>query len=588
MNFMKKTFSFSFVLLVVLMAGCGMKELPLTDSIRFNQLGFYPSEEKVAVYVGQSPVEEFEVRNVDNGEVVYSSVVSAPRTSAFSDKHTFVLDFSSVVTPGKYRLELAGVGQSGEFEINSSILAEVAKAGIKAFYYQRASTSIEEQYAGKWHRDAAHLDDKILVHSSAASTLRPEGTVIVSSKGWYDAGDYNKYIVNSGFTVGVLLSLYEDYPEQINSLNINIPESKNATPDLLDEIHWNLDWMLTMQDPADGGVYHKLTNPVFEGFIKPADCKLQRYVVAKSVTATLDFAASMAQASRIFRSFETDYPGFADKALLASEKAFSWALNHPESYYKQGEFNKIFKPEIQTGEYGDRSADDEFFWASAELYITTRKTEYLNAVKKYMPEEFKLPVWGNLASLGTFSLLRTLQSDISDEVWTIINKQKDQLLNYAATTINGADQSPYHAPYGRYATDFFWGCNSDGASSQGMTFLYAWKLTGDRNYLTNALRNMDYILGKNATGYCYITGFGAKSSMHPHHRLSASDEIEKPLPGFLIGGPNPGKQDGCTYPSNIPDECYIDIVESYASNEIAINWQALFSYFSSALRYNLE
>lgn len=468
------------------------------------------------------------------------------------------------------------------------MLSEVAKAGIKAFYYQRASIPIEEQYAGKWNREAAHFDDTILIHSSAVSSLRPEGSVISSSKGWYDAGDYNKYIVNSGFTVGVLLSLYEDYADQIGRLNTNIPESKNSTPDLLDEIHWNLDWMLTMQDPEDGGVYHKLTSPSFEGFIKPTEGNQQRYVVAKSVTATLDFAASMAQASRIFRAFESDYPEFADKALAASEKAFSWALNHPEAFYRQGELNKIFKPEIQTGEYGDRFAKDEFFWASSELYITTRKAEYLNSVKKYMPEKFRLPVWGNVASLGTFSLLRTLQSDDSDEIQMILNQQKEQLLSYAAATIDGADQSPYHAPYGRYDTDFFWGCNSDAASSQGITFLYAWKLTGDRTYLTNALRNMDYILGKNATGYCYITGFGTKSPMHPHHRLSASDDIEEPLPGFLIGGPNTGRQDGCAYPSNIPDECYLDAIESYASNEIAINWQALFAYFSSALRYNLE
>lgn len=579
---------FSFFLLLVFGTSCGMKEQPLCDSIRFNQLGFYPSEEKIAVYTGKKAVQEFAVRHVADGKIVYSSAVSAPRKSLFSEKQTVVLDFSSVQTLGTYRLELPGVGRSEEFEISSSVLAEVAKAGMKAFYYQRTAIPIEERYAGKWSREAAHFDENILIHASAASPSRPESTVISSSKGWYDAGDYNKYIVNSGFTVGILLSLYEDYSEQIADLNTHIPESENGTPDLLDEVHWNLDWMLTMQDPEDGGVYHKLTNPAFEGFIKPVDCKQQRYVVAKSVTATLDFAASMAQASRIFRAFETDYPGFADKALVASEKAFTWALAHPELYYKQNDYNKIFKPEIQTGEYGDRSAEDEFFWAAAELYITTCKAEYLNSIKKYMPTEFRLPVWGQVASLGAFSLLRTQEFATSAETQHLIEQLKEQLIGYAAKTIAGADQSPYHAPYGRQATDFFWGCNSDAASSQGMTFLYAWKLTGDRKYVTNALRNMDYILGKNATGYCYVTGFGTKSPLFPHHRLSGSDGIDEPLPGFLVGGPNSGKQDGCDYPSDIPDECYIDAVESYASNEIAINWQALFAYFSSALRYNLE
>lgn len=577
-----------FIFGLLLLVGCTNKGQLLTDSIRFNQLGFYPSEEKIAVYAGDHFPDEFIVRNTADRKVVYTGSVSSPRSSLFSDKKTVVMDFSSLTTEGNYRLELPDIGCSNDFEIKPAMLEEVAKAGIKAFYYQRLGIPIEEKYAGKWVREAAHPDNQVLVHASAADKIRPEGTVLSSPKGWYDAGDYNKYIVNSGFTVGVLLSLYEDYPDQIALLNTNIPESDNSTPDLLDEIHWNLDWMLTMQDPKDGGVYHKLTTPSFEAFIKPVECKQTRYVVAKSVTAALDFAASMAQASRIFRAYETDYPGFADKALMASEKAYAWALANPEQFYRQSVLNNQYKPEIRTGEYGDRSASDEFFWAAVELYITTRKASYLSQIEKFMPEQYKLPVWGNVASLGAYSMLRCLNTDNTDKVASIVSKLKEQLIEYVSNTIDGAEESPYQAPYGRFETDFFWGCNSDAASSQGMAFLYAWRLTGDKRYLTNALRNMDYILGRNATGYCYITGFGTKSPMSPHHRLSATDDIVDPLPGYLIGGPNPKKQDGCEYPSDVPDECYADIVDSYASNEIAINWQALFSYFSSALHYNLQ
>jgi endoglucanase len=65
--------------------------------------------------------------------------------------------------------------------------------------------------------------------------------------------------------------------------------------------------------------------------------------------------------------------------------------------------------------------------------------------------------------------------------------------------------------------------------------------------------------------------------MNPHHRLSHSDGIEAPYPGLLVGGPNPGQQDKADvkdYPSNQPDESYTDVMQSYASNEIAINWNA--------------
>lgn len=131
-----------------------------------------------------------------------------------------------------------------------------------------------------------------MVHPTAASTKRPAGTIISSPKGWYDAGDYNKYIVNSGFTLGLILQSYQLHQDRFNALNLQIPESDNNIPDILDEMMYNLEWMLTMQDPTDGGVYHKLTTPNFEGFVMPEDCKQQRYVVQKTTTTALDFAAT--------------------------------------------------------------------------------------------------------------------------------------------------------------------------------------------------------------------------------------------------------------------------------------------------------
>ncbi|MDR1357552.1 MAG: glycoside hydrolase family 9 protein [Tannerellaceae bacterium] len=568
---------------------CSRKELAVDDAIRFNQLGFYPAGEKVAVIysdtVGKQP---FSIRDMASGRVVYTGVSSELRSSSFSDRNTSVIRFDDVTVPGQYRIEIPAVGQSRTFTIGDDRLRDVALAGLKAFYYQRASTPVEEKYAGEWSRPSGHPDDSVLIHSSAATASRPEGTVISSPKGWYDAGDYNKYIVNSGFTVGVLLSLYEDFPDEVQRQNANIPESGNSTPDLLDEVFWNIDWMLTMQDPYDGGVYHKLTEPDFEGFIKPTDCRKQRYAVAKSVTATLDFAASMAQASRIYAAYEADYPGVAEKTLSAARRAYEWALKNPNVLYRQRDMNEKYDPDITTGEYGDRSAEDEFFWAAVELYITTREAGFLSTALAGAPSVYRLPTWSRVGGLGAWTLIRyagTLEDETSKK---LSGEMQAQLLAYADSAVQNAESAPYCAPYGRDARDFFWGCNSDAASNQGVTFLYAWLLTNDNRYRTAALHDMDYILGRNATGYCYITGQGYKSPMNPHHRLSASDESVDPIPGFLAGGPNPGKQDKCEYPSDIPDECYVDVTPAYAANEIAINWQSLFTYFATALNASMQ
>lgn len=580
--------SFFLVLIGILYASCSAKEIPVSEQIRFNQVGFYPTENKTAVVLSEAAAgKEFHIKESASGKTVFSGILSAPRKSSFSDKSACVLSFSSVTAPGEYFIEIPSFGRSHSFPIKERAWKDLAAAALKGFYYQRTAMPIEETYAGKWSRPAGHPDDKVMIHPSAVSPGRPEGTLISSSKGWYDAGDYNKYIVNSGFTVGVLLALYEDYPEYVEKLSVRIPENDNSVPDLLDEVYWNLAWMLTMQDPADGGVYHKLTTPSFEGFIKPIDCRKQRYVVAKSVTAALDFAAVMAQASRIYAPYEKEYPGLSDTMLQAARRAFDWATRHPEALYRQKEMNERFKPAVTTGEYGDRDASDEFFWASAELYIATGDSKYETYFLKYKPARYSLPTWGNVSSLGALALIR--HSNRSGEKTKAVSEEmRTALLAYADSTRQGYETSPFHAPYGRVEKDFFWGCNSDAASNQGFTFLQAWRLTGKKEYLDAALHTMDYVLGRNATGYCYVTGFGTRSTRYPHHRLSASDGIDDPIPGLLAGGPNPGRQDGCEYPSSIADEAYADVEGAYACNEIAINWQALFTYFAAGLDADLH
>ncbi|MBX9852772.1 MAG: glycoside hydrolase family 9 protein [Cytophagaceae bacterium] len=179
------------------------------------------------------------------------------------------------------------------------------------------------------------MDNNVLVHNSAANAFRPTGTIISSPRGWYDAGDYNKYIVNSGITTYTVLSLYEQYPLYFDTVNLNIPESGNTLPDILDEALWNVRWMLTMQDPSDGGVYHKLTTADFSGTVMPHINTSTRYVVQKSTGATLNFAAVMAQAARIFSLYPTQLPGLADSCINASVNAWIWSRKNPNVQYNQ-------------------------------------------------------------------------------------------------------------------------------------------------------------------------------------------------------------------------------------------------------------
>jgi endoglucanase len=551
------------------------------SKIRLNQVGYYPDAKKLAV-LAEDKESDFTIVSVPAGEVVYRSKLTGPFKSAFSPKVTMIADFSTVTTPGSYKVNISGVGDSYTFEIMPNVFCNLTKALLKGYYFQRMSTPLLPEYAGKWSRAAGHTDKEVLIHPAAASPGRPAGTIISSPKGWYDAGDYNKYIVNSGITMGTLLSLYEDFPAYFDTLNLNIPESRDLAPDLLNEIAWNLRWMLTMQDPADGGVYNKVTNADFDGMVMPSVCVTPRYVMPKGTAATLDFAAVMAQSSRIFGKFKKAFPGLSDSCIRSAEKAWIWAMKNPKVSYDQNKMNREFTPIINTGGYGDSNFTDEFIWAAAEMYVTTKKSSYYTAVNMVPDTLMPLPSWGNVRLLGYYTLVR-FEKKLTGRAKKDFQVIKERLIKAADRLSEGVLERSYKTVMGKSARDFVWGSNSV-AANQGILLIYTYKLTGDRKYFEYALGNLDYIMGRNATGYSYVTGVGDKTPMFPHHRQSEADGIADPVPGLIVGGPNPGKQDKCTtYTSSVPDESYTDNVCSYASNEIAINWNAPAAYLAGAV-----
>jgi len=547
--------------------------------IRLNQLGFHPQQQKLAIILSEQAPEGFSIVDVESGAPLIENGLLERAPATWSGKSAWIADFSQIRREGNYLLKIPGTDSAAGLSIQDDVYADLGMASLKAFYLQRASMDIEAAYAGQWARRGGHPDDQVQVHPSAASASRPAGSLISSPGGWYDAGDYNKYIVNSGITMGTLLAAYENYPDYFRAQNINIPESGNSLPDILDEILYNLHWMQSMQDPQDGGVYHKLTTAGFEGMVAPANATQQRYVVQKSTAAALDFAAVMAQAARVFKPTDAESAG---RYLQAAERAWQWARQNPQVPYSQESINEAYDPDIATGEYGDNTLGDEWSWAAAELAISSGKAEFWDMIREDS-RQYQLPNWGQVQWLGYYSLLRNeplLRSQGRSPAW--LEDVKNRLIAAAEVLREQGARWTYRAPMGSSQQNFPWGSNSV-AANQGILMLEAYRLTGDEKFLHSAEDNLDYLLGRNATGYAYVTGFGTKSPQHPHHRLAAYQPEIPPPPGFLVGGPNPGQQDGCDYPSDVADESYSDTQCSYASNEIAINWNAPLVYLVNGL-----
>jgi endoglucanase len=551
-----------FLSLIALGAGYFYSCFAQNESILIPQTGYLAGANKVAVV--RVPADSFMVANA-TGKIVFRGKLGESKSWKFSNENVQLADFSSIKVPGTYNLLIHGTADKRQFLVSSDPYGGIANAAVKALYFNRCSYPIRTPYGGKWARKAGHPDREVYIHASAVSEGRPEGFVISSPGGWYDAGDYNKYIVNSGISTYTMLLACEMYPEYWKGRNLNIPESGNKLPDILDETLFNLRWMLTMQD-NDGGVYHKCTTKQFEGFIMPEDCHEKRYVIQKNTAATLDFAATMAHASVVLGKYATELPGLSDSCRKAALKAWEWCLKNPAILYRQ-------PADIGTGAYGDRNIRDEWFWAGVEISMISGSAFPDSLLSKV---QFKTPSWSDVGQLGLITALRN-EKRVNPETYAACKKI---YFSYADDLVNIGNLAAYPVSINY----FVWGSNAD-VVNQGLLKMVAYSLSGDMKYLCSAVNDMNYITGVNPTGYCFITGIGEKSPLHPHHRPSAADNVPEPVPGFLAGGPNTATFADCpdANRSKLPALSYLDEQCSYSTNEIAINWNTPLVFLAGAI-----
>jgi endoglucanase len=555
----------------VLAAGPGIAP---AAAAQVNQIGFLPLAAKwTAVSVNAAlQTDAFTVVNMATGATALQGRLLPVSDWAPGDQRIRLADFSALKTPGRYQIRVAGQPDSAPFAVSDGVYDTLSQAVMKAYYFARSGMALEDRYAGVYARAAGHADTEVRVHASAADALRPAGSVISSPRGWYDAGDYNKYVVNSGITVGVLLSAYEHFPQVAGPWQLNIPEQGNGLPDVLNEVAWNIDWMLSMQDPLDGGVYHKLTNLRFDGTVMPAAATQPRYVVQKTTAATLDFAATMAMASRMYVRYEAQRPGYAAQLRDAAQRAFVWAQRHPHAIYVQ-------PADVVTGKYDDEHLDDEWAWAATELFLTTQNPLYREQVDLAQVAS-SAPSWQNVSGMVWMSLAQHIDR-LSPADAALV---RHTLSAHASRYMAQWNASAYRLALPEGAFD--WG-GSSVVLGQAMLSVAAYRLGAPRAALDAAQSAVDYVLGRNPLGLSMVTGFGTRSPQNPHHRPSQADGVVAPVPGFVVGGPNPGQQDqkACPrYPASPPALAYVDDACSYASNEVAINWNAPLVYLLAALK----
>ncbi|MGA2853260.1 MAG: glycoside hydrolase family 9 protein [Verrucomicrobiota bacterium] len=551
-----------------------------SSAIRLNTVGYLPKAEKIVSLAASGT--NFAVVRVSDNSTVSTGKITGPALNSDTGESLYTADFSSFKKTGDYRLVVPGVGQSAPFRIAADVYREPYHTTMRGFYLWRCGIAVSSKYHGEtFAHTACHTNDAWLDYVGGGHTHKDGG------KGWHDAGDYNKYTVNAGVTVGVLFRAWEDFTPQLRKVCLDIPESGGKLPDFLAELKWEMDWLLTMQ-LADGSVSHKLTTKQFGGFILPEQETAERFFTPWGSEATADFVAMTAQAARIFRPYDRE---FAARCLQAAQKSYQFLQAHPEYHRADQTGFGTGAYEVNEPDHRAGGAPQNRLWAAAELWETTGSPDVLRdletrvrAVGGRVDADFD---WDETKDLGLLTYLFSKHSGRDPVLVTLV---RSNLMAVADGIVQTAKRDGYERPLGSI---YFWGCNG-AVARQTVLLMAADRLTArasqppvgahgaelltqksrftssQSRYRAASLDALNHLFGRNYYGRSFVTGIGFQPPMHPHDRRSGADKVVDPWPGYLVGGPHPKATD------------WHDEQGDFKTNEIAINWNAALVYALAA------
>ena len=530
------------------------------SKIVVNQVGYLPQWQKTAFLLNnQKPTSHPQLVDRQTRKVVKTIQPGKEIQDTATPDAISTINFSDITQPGTYYLR-QGKLISAPFDIGREIYQQPLITLLRSYYLQRCGVAIDDPITGISH-PPCHLKDGAIAHQDKYHTA---GENITASGGWHDAGDYGKYVTTTAVTIARLLNLYEQYPDLFPDSQLTIPESGNGVSDLLDEMQFGLDWLLTMQR-EDKAIYRKLSGKKWPFGVSPDEDMQPRYVYGISTPETAKFAAVMALASR---NFQRVNPELANRYLGAAESAWQYLETQPEM-----KVDWVEEDDSGSGKYLASKDDleaslttdvDDRLWAAAELYITTGNSVFNNYFVSNLDKiDYTLFEWKDPSALALINYLKQNRQTIAADT---ITKIKNKLTQRADSILKRVQESNYNIANHR----FIWGSNKMTAE-EGITLVYAYQITNNIDYFNAAINQLDYLLGRNHFNQTFVTGIGANPVKHVNHLFARAKNIY--IPGLVVGGANSDAQDN-KVAKNLGQLSYIDSEESYATNEYAIDYNA--------------
>lgn len=509
-------------------------DLDAHANIHLNQVGYLTDSIKRVIVTDGG---DFFWLKDANGNIVYTGNVEPGAYEARAGDTVNYCDFTDFTTTGTYTLYVNSIVDDGyhnsyTFAIGDDVYDDVTELLVKCFYYNRCGDQIVDASYGRpaCHAGSSGESNKVVVLEwNGDFTYDSSGRKIGSTRtttqyfyrselagGWHDAGDYGRYTPWEATAAAKLLIAYTLNPDAFGD-DTGITKSGNGISDILDEVRYTLEWMFKMQR-SDGAVYHKLTGSEHADFVAPTSDTKPLYLFPPSIEASADFAGVMAMAYRVFKSID---PTFANNCLNAAISAYNWASANTSigSYpAKDGSY---------TGIGNSSNIAIELSFAAEALYMSTGEEDYHD----YFCD--------NIANIdmGSTTANLNLRKDsaylcaVYDYCLNTEGRYVDQSVlsalaqGYAAYTAKRVDNfngTPYEFGYLIYTY-----VNS-GLVGSCATQILADMLNGtDTRYLIE--EDMNFVMGKNAVGYCGVLGIGSKQIENPH--------LRNYTPGWVTGGP---------------------------------------------------
>lgn len=547
----------------------------ISRAIKVNQAGYLPDSTKRYAYIGAAvhgmgplPLQHastFSVINVATGEVALTGPVTLreanPRFSVkpgSSDNPTtrplmlgedlYQIDLNGLTATGNFFISVPGVGRSWTFRHAADAYGEAFYIAARGMYHQRASLAYQMPFT-PWQRKKAHTDP---IYESAlvcfgfgdfdepsnyqrfdivgATTDLSRATTNVCG-GWYDAADWDRNLRHYT-NIFDMLYAYEIAPAKFSDGAMNIPESGNGIPDLLDEAEYGLEvWTRSMT--SSGGV-----SGMVETWTHPSmtDATAAYSYSVRTRWSSLLYAAAAAQLAELLAPIHPDKSAFYRER---AELAFSFGNQSSSSLRSITIPAKTNRGSGTPYSYNWTETDEMIrpyqLHARLRLYYLTGNNDYLDNIDNYLVGAIPWQ-WPNTLKDGVpwfyFPVAHRGAGIFSQAT---IDTWRAKFIDGASGLAAQLEGMPYRHTWPRYQ-DYWMAWGESNMANRGRVLLQAYALTQNPVFRDTALANLDYMFGSNAMGMSWTTGIGFTYPAVLQHEVSDTDGIDDPVPGLSVYG----------------------------------------------------